>query len=177
MKELSKIEKGFMIASTKERMLLTDFWKNQNQDFLIKKISKVESKDRYDAVITSGETDYLVEIKTRRLKRTTYPDSMIEKSKFDYLVDTCIDSNVIPSYWVFYLDGSVCIWNLNKTVPVWKKKLNPKQTVGNRTKVEKTIGNLPFSEATIYQIDLTNKNYTTSACAFLEVMFPNNIFN
>lgn len=174
----------FLLFSIKERLLLKEFWLSRGQDFTIDKVSKAESKDQFDAIITSASTTYLVDIKVRNLTSTIYSSSKIAKSKYDYLVGACRAAaeegvEMTPCYLIFYKNNKVAFFNLNDITPVWRERdgySNSSTTTNNpiKTLIEYDI---PLSQAVIYDGCYNReKDYNDLAIEVAEVMFPGNKF-
>lgn len=146
MTDLEKREK-FIKASLRERYLLNEFLK-QNQDFEILTITKSTGYEKYDAVICSGDTEYIVEIKCRAAEMNTNWGYMIEKDKYDYLIAAHKKNNLVPLYINFYPNGTQ-IWNLLDNKLEFNETLKPSNSVDyNANLVIKTSADLNSCNAT-----------------------------
>ena len=94
----------------------------------------------------SPQTRYRVELKCRRKH---YPDLVIEKSKYEALINKCTPHNDIPVYicstpegvWAFRLD--------NIPTPNWITKRMPETTDFKRRQfIDKEVGMLPLNQGT-----------------------------
>ena len=69
---------------------------------------------------------YIQELKNRKVSPTRYDGSLIEKKKYDFLVNQSKVLNKIPGYVCRFDDGSYWAWNLNKVEePKWYEKMLP----------------------------------------------------
>jgi hypothetical protein len=104
-----------MLASIRERILLQDFKKMYNT-FKIIKVSKVESKCKWDAVILSGGVQYITECKVRD-KLKGWDRWILQQDKFEAITGLTnsiqgIDLNMKGFYINFFRDGAV-VWEIN----------------------------------------------------------------
>ncbi len=152
---------GYIKASLRERILLSEFLKLK-KDFTILHTTKVDSDKKYDAVIMSGGTEYIVEIKVRLniepLK--SYLGYVIQKDKYDYLMSQYKEKGLTPLYINFFRDGIV-IWNLlNIDEPKWNTNLFQQNNIDTeRALVEKITADVQLIDADI----IFNNNLITEA--------------
>lgn len=186
-KIFSERQKQFILAGIKERTIFKDFLFQQRatgQDFTIEKVSKVEGRDFWDIIFLSAGTKYLAEIKVRNTTLTQYKGSLIEKYKFDRLINECQKYSdefceiLVPLYVTIHLDNKIALFNLyNITEPVWSDaqgKVNTVVTTSNPV-ITKHQYSIPFSEASIYNLPLT-KDYNMLARETAEFLWPNQQF-
>lgn len=156
----------YIKASLRERILLNQFNKIRG-DFDILTLTKADSSDKYDAVIMSGGTEYIVEIKVRTYPLSSYTGWVIEKAKYEYLISQYHEIGLIPLYLTFHSDG-VQIWDLiNSTQPIWIDSLLPANSQSYDNEINKINGDMKQSDAFIYKMpidiggaaDLAMKHY------------------
>jgi len=188
-KTYSLREQQFLLFSTKERLLLQDFWRSRGEDFTFQRISKVEDKEKYDAIICSGNTEhpitYLTEVKVRTIPSTKYKSgSKIMKHKWDFLTQSCIAAAeegqmMQPLYIVFYTDNKVAVFNLCNVDPKWVTRyghINSSTTSANPIVPQQEF-DIPLSAATWYDAGcILNKDYNQLAIEVCNFMFAGNSF-
>jgi hypothetical protein len=109
-----------MLAGIRERILLQNFvdYVNSAQTNALKiiKVSKVESKSKWDAVILSGGVQYLTECKVRD-KVKMYDNWILQEDKFIAITGLTNSSRGIALgmrgfYINFFKDGTI-LWDMN----------------------------------------------------------------
>lgn len=71
--------------------------------------------DRHDYTFECGERLFIVEVKVRTCSSEEHDDTLLEKDKFDYLLDRADRMGAIPLLHVFFTtDKKMVIINLNK---------------------------------------------------------------
>jgi hypothetical protein len=94
-------------------------------------------------------TNYIQELKNReRYGPHDFNGSLIEKKKYDFLVNQGKILNKIPGYVCRFNDNSYWAWNLKKLPePNWYEKMLPDNThFGNNTMIPKMIGDLTLKD-------------------------------
>lgn len=126
--------------------------------FFQSQFAKVEyvipSDNRSDVNITAtyldNKIEYNVEIKQRNCYLNTFPDSIIEVDKYNYLVT---DTTKIPIYYVQYKD-CIAIYNLSKIdinkVEKRSQQMNYKTMKCDNKKVNKEVYGLTPNLATTF---------------------------
>lgn len=161
--KLTPKQKRYIIAGWHERILFQHFWK-KHKDFDILQVSKVGEKVDYDAIIYSGESQYLTEIKYRNCRSDTYKEGYIlEKEKWDKL--SLIQEDAEENYGIFYInfftDNKLFIWDLREVVsslePV--EKTMRKTTMGDDKVVKKLVYILPPEWATPYEFNMKEYDF------------------
>lgn len=136
------MENKFVQASKKERVILTKFFEKVNVTNYT--LSNEEGFDRFDAVITGNA---IIEIKIRSQASTTYPSTIIELSKFNFLREEGKRLKMIPLLFVYFdVDDILCIWDLNKVERSIIRLLCPQTTMGYTEKVMKDCVDIYFSK-------------------------------
>ncbi len=141
-----QMQEGYIRASLRERYLINELLK-QNQDFEILTITKSTGYEKYDAVISSGDTEYIVECKVRLTDFNPAYGYMIEKDKYDYLMSAYKKNGLIPLYVNFFNNGTIC-WNLLQQEVKFEKGFYPSNSIGNAYLKEKINADLYVCNAT-----------------------------
>ena len=92
--------------------------------------------------------NYIQELKNRNNSPERYNGSLIEKKKYDFLVNQGKILNKIPGYVCRFDDGSYWAWNL-KTVaePDWREQMLPRNShFGDSTFILKMVGDLTLKD-------------------------------
>lgn len=85
------------------------------------------------------------ETKVRNVPSDRYSTTIIEESKYDYLM-----AEELPTYlFVFFTDGKVFVKNVKKAEVSKKNRKAPKTTTGNNKKIEKTFVEFDIKEGNI----------------------------
>lgn len=135
------MEESYIKTSIRERILLQrliDF-----KDLELIKFSQEDSYDKWDAVIMSGNNICLVESKVRFYNISAFNDWIIEKNKYDFLIQESKKYNIIPLYINFHIDG-IQVWDLSKIAePVWSEQQLPKNSQDKDEEIKiKIVGEL-----------------------------------
>lgn len=150
---------AIIFAGIKERVLLNKFLEKQ-KDFSIDNITKVESDEPWDAVITSGGTPYIVEAKNRLPYKSTQlwdgEGFIYEKKKHADLTKMLESQKSIECgtgllYINFFIDG-VVIWRTEEIQHKWTFRPFSKHTMRDGSKVMKCVSLLMPEEGTFYPI-------------------------
>jgi hypothetical protein len=135
------MEENYIKTSIRERILLQRLINLKNLELI--KFSEDNSYDKWDAVIMSGNSICLVESKVRFYNISTFNDWIIEKNKYDFLIQESKKYNIIPMYINFHIDG-IQIWNLNSIKePIWTEQQLPKNSQDKNEEIKtKIVGEL-----------------------------------
>ena len=89
-------------------------------------------------------TNYIQELKNRNNSPERYNGSLIEKKKYDFLVNQGKILNKIPGYVCRFDDGSYYAWNLKVLPePDWREQMLPRNShFGDSTFIPKMVGDL-----------------------------------
>jgi len=89
-------------------------------------------------------TNYIQELKNRNNSPERYNGSLIEKKKYDFLVNQGKILNKIPGYVCRFDDGSYYAWNLKVLPePNWREQMLPRNShFGDSTFIPKMVGDL-----------------------------------
>ena len=89
-------------------------------------------------------TNYIQELKNRNNSPERYNGSLIEKKKYDFLVNQGKILNKIPGYVCRFDDGSYYAWNLKiLPEPDWREQMLPRNShFGDSTFIPKMVGDL-----------------------------------
>ena len=93
-------------------------------------------------------TNYIQELKNRNNSPERYNGSLIEKKKYDFLVNQGKILNKIPGYVCRFDDGSYWAWNLNTvSEPDWREQMLPRNShFGDSTFIPKMVGDLTLKD-------------------------------
>jgi len=132
---------SYIKTSIRERILLQrliDF-----KDLELIKFSQEDSYAKWDAVIMSGNNKCLIESKVRSYNISTFNGWIIEKNKYDFLIEQYQKHKAIPLYINFHNDG-IQIWDLSKIKePIWGKQQLPKNSQDEDEEIKtKIVGEL-----------------------------------
>ncbi len=142
-------KRQFIIYSIRERLLLNEFLKNRN-DFDILHITSVDGYAKYDAVIMSGGTEYIIETKCRTYPIEEYENWVIQKDKYDYLISQYHLNGLIPLYVTFTSSGAL-IWDLTQIKePEWFIRDLPANSIEECNDIEKIIGYVKKKDSNQY---------------------------
>lgn len=181
----SEVQKQFMLHSMKERLMLQFFQEQQKEDFEIESLTKVEGKEKYDAIIISGKTKMFVEIKCRNTSFNQYNTTIIDNAKIHYLRGQCrqlMDETgefMIPHLFIFHSDSKLAIYNVDEDEldgTTVRGRRGAGTTAGSNYNVDKEELHIPISNACVYSLDLTGVNFNFNTEVALNAMFPNNKF-
>jgi hypothetical protein len=128
---------NFNAANKLERQYLTEFFINSEVPYF----EFTEGYTRHDAMITGLTGNVMmIEAKVRKIDSDRYNDTIIEKSKIDYMLEQTKGTNITPMLTIFFDDGFVFI----KTIEQYEvldiiTVYAPKETNGDTTKVPKEM--------------------------------------
>mgnify|MGYP003141998553 CR=1 FL=1 len=132
-------------------------WRERQQEMINELNTKTFSGDpchklreEYSSMDIENK-NYIMELKNReKYNPTDFDGSLIEKKKYDFLINQGKILNKIPGYVCRFRDGSYYAWNLNKVKErIWYEKMLPDTTYfGAGLSIPKTIGDLKLDEAT-----------------------------
>ena len=93
-------------------------------------------------------TNYIQELKNRNNSPERYNGSLIEKKKYDFLVNQGKILNKIPGYVCRFDDGSYWAGNLKTvTEPDWREQMLPRNShFGDSTFIPKMVGDLTLKD-------------------------------
>lgn len=114
----------------------------------------------FDAISNRGDKVIAFEAKCRNAKSDRYDDLVLEKDKYDSLMDVLSDHIADMVFYVnFFTDGAAYLWNIRKIQAllkdgaiIWRQEPFVKTTMGNEQKVMKIVCYLPKSEAKYIQL-------------------------
>lgn len=101
---------------------------------------------RHDGEYINSKGDLIMfETKVRDVTSKYYPTTVIEKSKYDYLM-----GQKDPVYlFVFFTDNKVLVADVKKSDVKFTKRLSPKTTSGNKEKVLKHFVEFEIKDSTL----------------------------
>lgn len=106
--------------------------------------SPIGTKDKWDFIINK---DSVGDIKIR-YKFQIYPNYVLQKDKYDYLMSTDYKNKY---YMNCFIDGQILIWDLNSIpTPEWSiKEYTKNSSVIDKERIDKVITNLNVTDACI----------------------------
>ena len=132
-------------------------WRERQKQMIIELNEKVFSRDPLRVIretfssIDVVNSNYIKELKNRENYHSkAFNNWIIEKIKYDFLVNQAKIDNKIPGYICRFNDGKYIAWNLHKVKePKWYKKSLPKTSEirgGDKTFVDKDVGDLMIED-------------------------------
>lgn len=138
------------IKSIRERILL-DLYLKTISNIIDIEYTDYLSQIKHDATCTliqeEGEASVIIEAKTRTKLSTAFPDWLIEKDKYDYL----INQNYDYILYINFFEDATIIFDL-KTIqePKWvMRTLQQDDTSNGENTIEKEIAYLPTTQGQI----------------------------
>jgi hypothetical protein len=168
------------LYQTRERLFAHKF-QQQQTDFSFIEITppKPYSYDKYDMIIHTGNTNWLVEIKSRSCTSTQYKELLIEIRKYNDVLDAAYMKGHIPYYFNFFFkDGKVAVWNLETAKKRTANHLREdRKMIHSKTKTDEPCFLLSMASATVYDFPMNIKYYDDWAKRICEERFPCNDFD
>lgn len=122
--------------------------------------TEIGSLDRYDFKFNYNGKTFFGDIKNRNIKSSDYKDSLIDKSKIDYLIDTGHKNDWIPMIICTYSDKVALIWYILQEIQGGKIKFEKKYcnrtTAVDNGKKMKEVALLLISNALKHKLDDEN---------------------
>lgn len=163
------IQKDFIVKSYIERIALCRVIKN-HKHIKVLKTTKANGFERHDAIISSGDTSILLEIKVRSFEKDKYDSIMIEEPKFNYLLEKAKELNMIAGYLSIYTDGAI-LFKLEEGLVFndsWGRKNNYNQERG-----KKRYGFLEPKNGEVFNLDLDYNFLNFLSEEMFKVSYPN----
>ena len=151
----------FVLASIRERILFNNFL-NQRKDFEIKNTSPITGYDKWDVVIKSANTPYVIEIKIRDKSMFMYEEWFLEEIKFSSLTGITSSSRAkelgTKAYYLNIFQDGVLMWEIsNELAPKFTVVYMKKTTAVQSEAIGKRVTHMSRKSATIYSF--TNDIY------------------
>lgn len=149
----------FQLASIKEREYMTNLLRSKGiKDWQVT-FTDEKSFKQYDGIYENSKGEMIMfEVKVRNVASNKYPTTVIEQSKYNFLIDAYRKEGVIPYIFIFFTDGKVLIQNLLSRTVVPKSMYAPKTTSGDTTKVLKHFMEIPIDDLNTHKFDYVNVN-------------------
>lgn len=111
--------------------------------------TSAESKERHDGTFENKKgTKITFEVKVRNIDVNKYDTTIIEKSKFDYLI-----TQTNPYLFVFYENDVYLSHRLKKNNNyVFSTKMAPRATMGDNTIIKKIMVEIPIIDNEIFKL-------------------------
>ena len=138
----------FTKASQIERAKMEKLFEKFNVS--IYSFTKDDSYDQHDGVfINSKDENIMFEVKVRNVTSTQYKTTVIEKSKYDYLMS---QTDKVPYLFIFFSDGTYFPHRLDKNNDYKQSAMGaPKTTAGDQTRITKQFIEIPINPKQIYK--------------------------
>lgn len=170
------IKPEMVLASIRERILFQKFQENY-PDFVITHISKVEGFEKWDAVINSGGTQILVEVKVRD-KKKDWSNWIIQEDKYEALTaltssDKAILCNTKAIYINIFQNGAI-IWDVNneQRPDFFIRDSKSTTTFEVNKRKDKSVAYMQNEEGTIYNYENDMEAAKQEAKKIFKFMFP-----
>lgn len=108
--------------------------------------SPIDSFEQWDGKMIDDGVKIIFEVKVRNIASDKYKTAIIDKVKYDFLMDYTKDTDVQPFIFIFYNDGKVLRKNLKKTKVKTTEKAAPIMTAEDKGKRIKELTEIPILE-------------------------------
>lgn len=145
------MNKTFTQHGKVERQKMANLLASKNVKYI--EYTSEEGYHQFDGVyFNSKKKIVMFEVKNRNVTSTQYSTTIIEKSKYDYLLDESALKGVIPLLFVFFTDNKYAIINLNNEQAVNGQLNCPKNTAsdGNNSYITKDVVEFKLTKENIY---------------------------
>lgn len=147
---------NFQTASIKSKEYMTELLKTQGIDSSKICFTSEKGYKRYDGTYQNSKGKTIIfEIKVRNVASFQYPTTVIEQSKYDFLINEHKRSGVIPFIFIFFTDGKVLIQNLLGNSVTAKEYYAPRTTAGDNTRVIKKFMEFPINSSNTYSFNIS----------------------
>jgi len=108
----------FTYASIQERIVICSM-ERELDNVRVQEITPIDSSIKYDCKLSSGGTQWIVEIKNRYVSSNTYPDFWIEMDK---LIDLKYYSELYnePAKFILHFEDRSLLWDVDDLYNRWK---------------------------------------------------------
>lgn len=139
----------FVQASQQERQLMESMFLEAGVDQYW--FTDDESFDQYDGKYIYEDKKVIFEVKVRNIPSTQFRTTIINKEKYDFLVNYCKESpDVHPYIFVFFSDEKVFRADLLKDEVNFITRKAPQTTMGNQTMIEKVFAEFKIDTDKLY---------------------------
>ena len=132
-----------------ERKLMKEYF--EKNDITQYQFSPDDSFEQWDGKCVIGDSQIIFEVKVRNIPSFRYKTTIIEESKYDFLINYTKETKVKPYIFIFFTDGKVLKKNLKNVNKNTIKKIAPIMTSEDKGEKEKT-----FVEIEITELNLEN---------------------
>jgi hypothetical protein len=144
-----KLNKDFKESSKTERILMSKLLnkKGITNIYFTNEIGYA----KFEGLFTNSKGEEIIfEVKNRKNTSTFYNETIIEKTKFDFL----LSSGITPYIFIFFTDNKVLIHKLDRNNK-YKEKiyLAPKTTDGDNTKINKVMIKIEIKKEELYNYE------------------------
>ena len=139
----------FIESSKKERELMKKLFERNNVSMY--SFTEDDSFDRHDGEYYRKDGQKIVfEVKNRAVASNKYRTTVIEKKKYDYLLEYSVKNNCIPMVFIFFSDGVYYTEDLKTAEKYFTVKRCPKTTAGNNDKIEKELCEIVIKKTNLF---------------------------
>lgn len=142
----------FVESSKLERKkMLQVFEKNNITDY---EFTDENGFDKYDGIFTKKDgTSIVYEVKNRNIPSNRYLTTIIERSKYEYLIGLAKTTGSLPYIFIFFTDGKYFVQNLLEANVLFVNKNCPKTTAGNNQIVAKELVEITIDKNRLYEFN------------------------
>ncbi len=138
----------FKIAGDTERTMLGRLANTLGCKYII-----TPSKCPYDSLFEKKGVTAMVESKVRSFDSEKYDTAMIERHKYESLMELLRKHHSNKAWYVFFFnDNKALIFNLKNISPVWESRNLKRNTVISSLYVEKEVYYIPYGLGKIVNI-------------------------
>lgn len=173
---LTETDYACILASIRERILLQNFQKLY-PTFDILKVSKVESKDKWDAILFSGGGFYVTECKVRDQNKN-YDDWILQQDKFIALTGMTHTTRAVQlntqAYYLCFFRNGARLWSVkNEDNHNWFIRDSKSTTAHNsHNRKDKVVTYLKNDRGVSFDYVNDIKKVTAEAKIVFRFMFP-----
>lgn len=110
-----------------------------------------DSFEQYDGKYIYEGKKVIFEVKVRNIDSGKYKTTIIEESKYRFLLDYCKENpDVHPYIFIFFTDNKVFRGDLREERVNFVTKMAPKTTMGDNTKVKKKFVEIKIDKSKLY---------------------------
>lgn len=130
--------------SKRERELMKQYMESHNIKSF--QFSPDDSFEQWDGKMIDGETRIIFEVKVRNIPSYKYSTTIIDETKYNFLLDYTKDTDVQPYIFIFFSDGKVLKKNLKVVARKTLRMKAPIMTSENKGEKLKDFVEIPITE-------------------------------
>jgi len=179
---LQEDQAKFTFYNIRERLAANQLME-ADQLITITHTSDEEAFTSWDVCLNSGSTKAVCEIKVRKLFTDSFQDFILEKHKYDALIEVCNrpkakENNLQPLYINFFFD-KIAVWNISKLKEsdFVSVELRATSVDGCEDTKDKMVTYLKIEDAHIINYELDYNKLNVNAKTIFKYKYPNNKLN